>query len=97
MSYHHTDSAAFRRDLDAWITRGPHDSFDGPDGTEDGEEPECVCERTGCPETHDDSEQARREGWIIVHTDDVDIVLCPGCAKKQEEAGKADAGDEVPW
>ena len=65
----YSDTARFRDDLDRHITRD-----DRPDDATFGSPVTC----DECEETHPSDDYAAEDGWTIVHTDDCDVVLCPG-------------------
>lgn len=67
MSYFLDDRDAFLRAERDWLTPPDEEPVYGAPVT---------CDE--CEETHPSDDYAAEDGWTIVHTDDCDVVLCPG-------------------
>lgn len=67
MSYFLDDRDAFLRAERDWLTPPDEEPVYGAPVT---------CDE--CEETHPSDDYAAEDGWTVVHTDDCDVVLCPG-------------------
>lgn len=96
MSERYSDTARFRTDLDAHITRGPHVDRDEDlsemtaeiDAAE-AREATIFCEVDGCDETSPDEATANAAGWTTVMGWHFDVRVCPKCREAEQVERKA--------